>query len=302
MSTTLASINLNRLVVFAAVVESGSLTAAAEKLGLAKTMVSKHIQRLEIELNSNLLVRTTRRLRLTDVGEQFYNSVQLVLRNTEDAIDALGHDRTEPRGKLRVTTPIDFGATVMVPLLVALQRRHSALKIELLTADRQLDLVSEGIDVAIRFGRMADSNLQAIRLGAFAEWLVASPKLFPKKQKIVSPENLAGLPFIAMSALRNPLRWRFERAGVARTVHFTSNLTVNTAHAARSATLAGGGLAVVADFEAAPDVAAGRLIRLLPDWTLPGGGIYAVFPATRYRPVNTRVLIDALKAHIAQQS
>ena len=299
MSTTLGALNLNRLVVFAAVVDAGSMTAAAARLRLAKTMVSTHMQRLERELGVNLLVRTTRNLRLTPVGEQFYKAIQPVLRQTEDAIDSLGQEMTAPRGTLRITAPIDYGASVMAPVVVELQRRHPALRIELLTGDRQVDLVSEGIDVAIRLGRLADSNLQAVRLGGFDEWLVARPGLIPKKHKLGEPKDLAGLSFIALSVMLNPLTWKFQCKGSTRTAHFSSTLTVNTAHAARAAALAGGGLAILAKFDVEQDVAVGRLVRVLPQWTLPGGGIYAVFPATRYRPLNTRVLVEALKAHIA---
>jgi DNA-binding transcriptional LysR family regulator len=142
MPKTLAAVNLNRLVVFAAVVESGSLTAAAARLGIATTMVSRHIQSLERKLGVTLLVRTTRRQRLTDSGGPFYNAIRLVLRDTEDVIDALSRNAMEPCGKLRVAAQIDYGASVLTPLLVDLHRRHPAINIELLTTDRDLDIVT----------------------------------------------------------------------------------------------------------------------------------------------------------------
>ena len=299
MTTALSTVNLNRLVVFAAVVDAGSMTGAASRLGLAKTMVSTHMQRLERELGANLLVRTTRNLRLTPAGERFHRAILPVLQQAEEAVDSLGLEREQPRGTLRITSPIDYGASVMAPLVVELQRRHPSLRIELLTVDRQLDLVSEGVDVAIRLGRLADSALQSVRIGSFDEWLVASPGLLPRNTRLRDPRDLERLPFIALSVLLKPLIWVFEKKGRKRTASFSSSLSVNTAHAARAAVLAGRGLGVLSRFDAEDDVAAGRLVRVLPEWSLPGGGIYAVFPATRYRPLNTRVLIDALRARIA---
>ncbi|HWW07237.1 LysR family transcriptional regulator [Collimonas sp.] len=303
----LASVNLNRLLVFVTVVEAGSLTAAANRLGLAKTMVSTHMQRLESEIGASLLVRTTRRLNLTDAGEAFYEASRRILNDAETAISAAGHDTAEPRGTLRITAPIDYGATVVAPLAVALQQRYPLLKIELLAGDRYFDLIADGIDVAIRIGRLPDSGYQAVRIGSFAEWLVATPQFLERVGEPQTPEDLRDLPFIALSVLPQPVTWTFKTQGktegktegnAERTIRFNSAFSANTAYAGRIATLAGAGLAILTDFAAAEDVAAGRLLRVLPDWHLPGGGIHAVFPAARHRPKKTRVFIDELKNHI----
>ncbi|AIY39472.1 Transcriptional regulator [Collimonas arenae] len=298
----ISSINLNRLVVFVMVVEAGSLTAAAGRLGLTKTMVSTHMQRLEAEIGASLLVRTTRRLSLTDAGEIFYEASRRIVGDAQAAISAAGQETAEPRGTLRVTAPIDYGATVVAPVAVALQRRYPMLKIELLTGDRLFDLVADGIDVAIRVGRLADSSYQAVRVGSFDHWLVASPQLLSQIGEPKTPDDLADLPFIALSVLSQPLTWTFKTEGGAeRTVRFKSAFSANTAYAARTSAVAGGGLTVLTDFSVEDDLAAGRLVRILPEWHLHSGGIHALYPATRHRPKKTRVFVDELRSYIDKE-
>ena len=298
MSTTLAAVNLNRLVIFVAVVEAKSLTAAAARLGMAKTAVSAHMQRLEAELGASLLVRTTRKLSLTETGTHFYEAARAIVRDAEAAVQAAGHNAPELRGTLRVTAPVDYGALVVAPVLVKLRQQHPALKIDLLAGDRLFDLVAEGIDVAIRLGRLADSNLRAVRIGSFSSWLVAHPDLVPLKMPS-QPEAFASFPFVALSVLPHPLTRRFEGPGKkVRTVQFKAVMVANTAYVMRALTLAGAGIAVMSDFAAADDVASGRLVRLLPEWKLPGGEVHVVFPATRYRSEKVQALIQTLTVHL----
>lgn len=297
--TNLSGVNLNRLAVFAAVVEAGSLTAAADRLGIAKTMVSTHMQRLEAELGATLLVRTTRRVTVTEAGRAFYTACRHILSTADDAISALAQGSGELRGTLRVATPIDYGASVIAPMLVALRQTHPELKVELVSADRLVDLVAEGVDVAIRLGRLADSSYRAVKIGGFVKWLVASPGFIDTWGKPAKAEALAKLPFVAMSALTKPLVVSVEsKRGAKRTIRFNAGFFADTAPTCRAATLAGGGVAFLTDFSIGDDVAAGRLVRLLPEWSGPPTGIHAVFPSARYPVPMVRVFIDALKAHL----
>src|SRR5688500_2956008 len=200
----LGAINLNRLVVFVAVAENGSLTAAAEKLGIAKTMVSAHMQRLEAELGSSLLTRTTRKTALTEAGQAFYTATRQALHDIDDAVLAVGNSAAVPRGTLRVTSPVDYGAAVITPLLVSLQQRYPALKVELLCADRRFDLIEEGIDVAIRLGRLADSTHRAVRVGGYTKWLVAAPQCLKRHGVSETLADLGAFPFISLSVLAQP--------------------------------------------------------------------------------------------------
>lgn len=301
MENSLSGVNLNRLVVFAAVVEAGSFTAAAARLGLAKTMVSTHIQRLESEVGASLIVRSTRSLRLTDTGEVFHAAVRGIVQDLDRALEAVGQTTQEPRGTLRIAAPVDYGAAVIAPLAVQLRTRHPDLRIDLRVSDQVVDLIGEGIDVAIRIGRLGDSGLKAVRLGTIEECLVASPGWLRRQAPVREPIELARLPFISMSALRRPLTWRFDGPERQRcTVTFDAGIRASASLAVRTAALAGGGLAILPDYAVDDDVRRGRLVRVLPEWRLPAGGIHAVFPASRHRPPKVHALLDALRTALAQ--
>ncbi len=296
----LADINLNRLVVFAAVVEAGSITAAAKRLNLAKTMVSSHMQKLEAELGVGLLVRTTRRMQLTQAGEDFYRACRQILIATEGAIAQAASGSDQMRGRLRLATSIDFAATVVAPLAAELHLAHPELQIEILASDQRVDLVAEGIDLAIRIGRLTDSSHKAALIGYFEEWLVAPPNLFPQGLP-GHPSELEACPFVGLSVLNNPLYWTFTHSGQSSySLRFKPSIMANTAMAVKAAALAGAGITVQPDLYVASDIAAGKLVRLLPEWKLPGGGIYGVFPASAQRPPKVGLFIDALKSRYAQ--
>lgn len=291
----LFDINLNRLVVFVAVVETGSITAAATRLGLAKTMVSTHMQKLEAEIGSNLLVRTTRRLHLTEAGTQFYEACQKILQDTENAIAQANTNTGQLRGKLRISTSIDYGASVIAPLAAELSKQHPELRIEIIASDHRVDMVAEGVDVAIRIGRLTDSSHRAALIAPFDEWLAVAPGFFSGGLPQV-PEQLSDCPFIGLSVLPNPLNWTFTRAGFASvSLRFRAAIMTNTSLAVQAAARSGAGIAVLPDYALKDDMVSGRLVRLLPEWSLPGGGIYAVFPALVQRSQKVSVFIEALK-------
>ncbi|MCC8396908.1 LysR family transcriptional regulator [Paraburkholderia sp. MMS20-SJTR3] len=294
------NVNLNRLAIFVAVIDAGSLSAAAARLGLAKTMVSTHMQRLEAEVGASLLVRTTRRLGVTEAGRALYDASVKILSTAEEALNALGGGTAPLRGTLRVSAPNDYGARVVAPALVDLRRLHPQLEVELLISDRYVDLIADGIDVAIRLGRLADSNYRAVKLGSFVKWLVASPGFVHSARLPRTVDELAALPYCALSVLPKPLTLDLRHVnGDTASVRCAAALLVNTADACRAATLAGGGIGLLTDFSIAEDVAAGRLIRLLPDWSTAPASIQAVFPPTSHPPAKVRALIDALKRRLA---
>jgi DNA-binding transcriptional LysR family regulator len=302
-------VNLNRLAIFVAVVDAGSLTAAAARLGLAKTMVSTHMQRLEAEVGASLLVRTTRRLGVTEAGRAFYDASVKILRATEEALNAVSGETAPVRGTLRVSSPIDYGALVVAPALVELRREHPQLDVELLCSDQYVDLIADGIDVAIRLGRLADSNYRAVMLGSFVKWIVASPAFIDTWGSPRTPAELSALPFCALTVLPHPLTLELRRGsssgdsdGATDSVRCESAFLVNTADACRAATLAGGGFGLLTDFSIGGDIAAGRLIRLLPQWATESAGIQAVFPPTSHPPAKVRALIDTLKKRLANSA
>jgi DNA-binding transcriptional LysR family regulator len=162
-----------------------------------------------------------------------------------------------------------------------------------------VNLLAEGIDVAIRVGRLADSSHRAVKIASYARWLVASPAFVEAWGTPSTPAALAALPYVGMAVLAKPLTVSLENArGRKQSVRFKAGFLADTAPACRAATLAGGGVAALTDFSIGEDVAAGRLVRLLPEWSTPAAGIHALFPSARYPAPKVRVFIDKLKAHL----
>lgn len=288
------TINLNRLAYFAAVVDAGSFTRAAERLGVTKTVVSQQVARLEAEAGTSLLVRSTRRVEATEAGRMLHARCVLIFREAEDAFSELAQANAEPRGLLRITAPNDYGAAVVAPAAARFTRRHPACRIELVFSDARLDLIQNQIDLSIRVGWLDDSSLQARRIGGFRQILVAAPDL-ARQHSDPDPERLSVLPFIANAALREPLLWHFSRGDLERkTVRMHAALSMNSSPAIRAATLAGGGISVLPDYEVQDDLKSGRLVHLLPEWDLPSGGIHAVYPAARFRQPKVTAFVAML--------
>lgn len=289
-----SGLNLNRLAHFVAVVDTGSFTAAAERLGVTKAVVSQHVARLEQEVHATLLIRTTRRLTPTEAGIAFHRTCTAILAQAAEAVACLSSASGTPSGTVRVTAPFDYGTEILAPAAARLSRLHPGCRAELLLTDHSLDLVAEKLDMAIRIGWLADSSHQTRRLGGFRQLLVAAPDLADRLNP-QTPQDLAGLPWVAQSTLRAPLRWTFTHdGGGTATVEGAACVTANATPAVRACALAGAGVAVIPDYLIGDDLESGRLRRLLPDWHLPEGGIHAVFPAARFRPGIVRALVDLL--------
>lgn len=294
--------NLRRLAYFVAVVDTGSFTAAAERLGITKAVVSQQVARLERECRTSLLVRTTRRVRTTELGQAFYQRCAAILRDTDDAFDALTDTAAEPSGLLRLTAPLDYGVRVVVPAIAAFTRRHPACKVDAILSDQTLDLMTANIELAIRVGWLAESNLQARKIGAFRQLLVAPSAMAAQLTRIASPQDIATLPFVANTALRDHQRWQFAHATHApQSVDVQPGIFLDATLAVREAVCQGAGISVLPDYVVADDLAAGRLLHVLPQWQLPSGGIHTVFPATRFRPAKVRAFVELLLELNAQQ-
>ena len=182
--------NLRRLVYFVAVVETGSFTAAAERLGITKAVVSQQVARLEQEFRTSLLIRSTRKVQPTDAGEAFYQRCTLILNEAQNAFSELAEIATEPSGTLRITAPFDYGCSVLVPAIVAFNQRYPNCKIDVIFNDQIIDLMSGNAELAIRVGWLPDSNLQARQIGTFQQILVASSGINSQIKQLTTPEQL----------------------------------------------------------------------------------------------------------------
>lgn len=287
--------NLRRLTYFVSVVETGSFTAAAERLGITKAVVSQQVARLESEFKTSLLVRTTRKVQPTEAGQAFYQRCAMILREAEEAFDELAEGATEPSGTLRLTAPFDYGIGVVVPVIAAFRQRYPGCKVDAVLSDQTLNIMSGNIELAIRVGWLAETGLQARKIGTFRQLLVASSAMATQAARLNGPEDLAGMPFIANTALRDHLRWTFSLGDTERrVVNLQASIFLDATLAVREAVFQGAGLSVLPDFAIADDLATGRLIHVLPQWQLPSGGIHAVFPAARFRPAKVRAFVDLL--------
>lgn len=292
-------LNLNRLSYFAAVVDTGSFTRAAERLGITKAVVSQQVAQLEQDLRTSLLVRTTRRVQPTDAGRMLHARCVLILREAEEAVDELAHAVIEPAGVLRITAPNDYGTTAIVPVVTAFAARYPACRVEMTLGDATQDLADGRIDLAIRVGWLPDSGLLARRIGTFRQVLVAGPSLADRIATVREPDDLAALPFVANRALRDPLAWTFSRDdGAQQAVRLQATIAIDTTPGVLAAVLGGGGVSVLPDYLVAADLAAGRLLPVLPGWALPSGGIHTVVPAARFRPRKVSAFVEMLLAAV----
>ncbi|MEO7888146.1 MAG: LysR family transcriptional regulator [Polaromonas sp.] len=295
--------NLKRLAYFAAVVETGSFTAAADRLGITKAVVSQQVRRLEEDFRTALLTRTTRKVHPTDAGRAFYQRCTLILREAGEAFDELGDVSAEPSGMLRLTAPLDYGISVVVPAIADFMGRHPQCTVDAVLSDQSLDLTAGQVELAIRVGWLTDSQLQARQIGTFEQMLVAAPAWRTQTDRLTHPGEMGALPFVANTALREPARWRFAKSSLEHSeVALQPRLFLDATLAVREAVLQGGGLSVLPDYAVADDIAAGRLIRVLSPWKLPSGGIHAVFPSARFRPAKVRAFVDLLAQRIARDA
>lgn len=288
--------NLNRLAYFAAVVETGSFTRAAERLGVTKAVVSAQVTQLELELKTTLLVRNTRKVSATEAGLAFYTRCAAILHDANDAFSELAQLSDRPLGTLRMTAPHDYGTVIVTPVVAAFRLRYPECKVELHLGDSHSDLMAGDLDLAIRVGWLRDSGLMARKIGAFEQVLVGAAQDVARLDAIAHPEELGALDFIANMSLADPLQWVFEnQAKQSVSVKLANTLAIDSAPAILEAVKGGAGVAVLPDFLVRKDLRDGKLIQILPQWTLPEGGIFAVYPASKFRPVKVTAFVDMLR-------
>jgi DNA-binding transcriptional LysR family regulator len=293
---------LSSMAVFAKVAELGSFSAAADQLGLSKSAVSKHVTALEGRLGVPLVNRTTRRLALTEAGEAYRDSCARIVAEVEEAELEAGRHGSEPRGRLRVNAPMTFGVLHLGPLIPEFLARFPRIEIDLTLNDRVVDLIEEGVDVALRIGSLRDSSLIARRLAAAASVCAASPAYLRAAGTPAHPAELARHNCLRYTLRRTPETWEFLRGdGERHAVRLRGNLSANNGDALRAAALGGLGVVVLPDFIVGEDVAAGRLVRLLDGWTMPEIPIHAVWPPQRHPSPKLRAFVDFLAERLARR-
>ncbi|MCO4760914.1 MAG: LysR family transcriptional regulator [Myxococcales bacterium] len=293
--------DLNEILIFTRVVETGSFTAAAKKLGMPKSTVSRKVSALEERLGVRLLHRTTRQLRLTDVGETFHASCADIIGALVTAERAVTETQASPKGRLRVTAPVDFAVQVLPPLLRGFRTRYPDVEIDLDLSGKVVDLVADGFDVAVRASaQLPDSSLIARKLGVTRMHLVASPAYLKRAGRPGRPDQLPEHSFILRHRQRRTLQ--FEGPAGNRKIVISGSLSVNELGMIRKLVLQDLGIATLPDVLCCKDLSEGRLVHLLPAWTLPQTGIYAVYPSARHLSAPVRAFIDFLKAEMSPRT
>ncbi len=282
---------------FVAVAECGQFTAAAERLGLSSSQVSRQIARLEERLHTRLFYRTTRKVALTEAGQTFLQHCQRLQDAREEALNAIGDLGSEPKGLLRMTCAVAYGERFIVPLVTAFMARHPRLSVEIELSNRTLDLVQDGFDIAIRLGRLQDSRMLATRLAPRRMYLCASADYL---QRYGRPHSLSELArhncLIGSSDV-----WSFQLEGREASQRINGNWRCNSGQAVLDAALAGLGLCQLPDYYVLEHLRSGALVSLLENHQPPNTAVWALYPQQRHLSPKVRQLIDALRYGLAQR-
>jgi DNA-binding transcriptional LysR family regulator len=281
---------LDELAIFVAIVDEGSLAAAGRKLRRSPPAVTRALAALEERVAARLLERTTRRSRPTEAGRRLAEHARLVLAGYGDAVGEVA--AASVRGVLRVTAPLVFGRRHVTPIVASFLDAYPGVRVELVLSDRNLDLVGDGLDVALRIGALADSSLVARRVGEVRRLLVASPSYLAGRAPLRSPGDLVRHDVVFTATRPGPLEWRFGDDAHRRAVRLVPRLIVNEVDATLLAVRAGRGIGRALSYQVADDLASGALVRLLPELEPPALPVQLVVPSARHLSPKARSFLD----------
>lgn len=281
--------------VFAAVVEYRSFSAAADALSVSKATVSKAISRLEARLGTTLFHRTSRRLTLTDSGRALSEHAQRIRQEGEAAEEAAFESASAPAGLVRVAAPLTFGIQHLAPALADFLDAHPGIKIDLRLSDAFVDIVGDGIDIALRIAELPDSSLRARRLGPVTAHVIGAPAYFEKHGRPRHPADLASHACFTYANTATPDIWRFRKpGGEEASVRVDGPIRTDSGDAMLPALRAGLGVAILPGFIVDADIAAGQLEAVLADWSIGASALHLITPPGTLRPARVEALIEFL--------
>ncbi len=286
--------DLDALYLFAKVVEAGSFVGASRALDVPTSTVSRKVAALEERLGARLLQRTTRKLALTDAGRAYYHHAARVVAEVDAAEQAVDRLQSEPRGRLRVTVPLNFG--FIGPAVASYLSRYREVQLEIVSADRVVDLVHEGFDLAIRAGALADSSLIARSLGHLKSFVVASPDYVRRVGAPEDPRALAAHDALLFGAGVDRATWRLTREGETVAIEMKPRVVVNDFDLIEAAAREGLGVALLPGFRSSDALETGALVRLLPAWCSVQIPLHAVYPSARHLSPTVKTFVDHLAA------
>jgi DNA-binding transcriptional LysR family regulator len=292
--------SLLSLQLFARIVETGSFSKAAGERGLAQSTATKAVARIEERLGARLLHRSTRGVTPTEIGALFYEKCKAIVRDVEEAENLATLLQGAPGGQLRVSTSVAFGRRVLVPLALAYMRQHPGLRVDLSFEDRYVNLMEQGVDLALRMGRLADSSLGARYLGANPWVMVASPNYLRRHAAPRTPADLALHDCLVYSSVQGDDRWNLTGPeGDKASVPVGGPLRSNNLSAVLAAVRADMGLAILPCYVARESLADGSAVAVLTDWALPAQEVHAVFPSPKLVPSKVTHFIAFLQQSLA---
>lgn len=283
--------------IFIAVVKAGSFTAAAEQLLLSKQYVSRRMAALEATLNARLLIRNTRKLSVTEAGQRFAGHAQRILDDIHEAELAVSTGSQALSGTFRISMPMSFGMHYLSPLLAQFLQQHPAIQLQTELADRYVDVIGEGFDMAIRIGTLADSTLIARRLGELKRVICASPDYLAHTSTPRLPEDLRDHACLRYGR-EGQTGWELQREGKNKLFEVRGPVISNNGEVLRDAAIAGMGLVLLPKFIVAPALASGELVTLLEAFWPSPLGLYAVYPQHRQRSELNRAFLAFLEAEL----
>lgn len=294
---------LTSMRVFCAVVQEGAFARAARRLGLSNAAVSKHVAALEQALQTRLLHRTTRRLGLTAAGRAYYARANELLAQVDALEQDVREDHSAPRGLLRVAVPMSFGLAEIASRLPQLMSRFPDLQVDLSLTDRMVDVVEEGVDVAIRVRRvLPDSTLIATRLCDFSRVVTVSQSYASAHGVPQTPPELSDHPCLLYGGLPDPGLWTFVGPQGEQSVRVQGPLTADNSLALRTSVVAGLGVALTPTFVVQQDLHEGRLVRCLPDFHPEPRSVFAVYPTAKHLSPKVRAFVDFLRDALGDPS
>ncbi len=290
-----ATMMLDEIAVFVQVVEAGSFTAAARKRAVPKSTLSRGVARLEDALRTPLLQRTARKVALTDAGRVFFDRVAPHVAGLRDAAVVAGEREEQPRGTLRITAPVDIGEALLADVFTRFSAKYPYVRLDVDLSARTANLVEEGFDVAIRASqKLKDSSLVARKLTETETHLFAAQSYLARKPAPRTPEELTQHDCVLFRPVDGRSEWRLQHDGVEKAIEVGGRLGGNEFHFVRSMLRAGAGIGPLPWFFAAGDIADGRLVRVLPEWSWNSGSIYIVYPGARHIPKKVTAFRDFL--------
>jgi DNA-binding transcriptional LysR family regulator len=284
--------------VFVAVVDTEGFAAAARKLNLSPPAVTRAINDLERQLGVRLLTRTTRVVRVTEAGERYVQDCRRIMAELIEANESVAGSHAEPRGQLTITASALFGARYVMPVVTEYLQRYSQVSVACLFLDRVVNMMDEGVDIAVRIGELPDSSMQAMRVGDVRRIVCAAPAYLEKRGAPNTPDELITHDIVSANAVTRRPEWRFEKAGVAHNVKLQPRIVTSTNDSAIAAVLNGFGITRLLSYQVADYLADGRLVVLLDEFEAAALPVHVVHREGRYATPKVRALLDRLVAQL----